>query len=69
MFKFKRRNDMRGQWVRASEINRIIAEHPIEEGKTNVILIGANVICDCEILLDEEKYKVVVAHCTFCPVR
>lgn len=66
MFKRKRRHDMRGQWVKASEINRIIEENPPSDGKTNVLLIGANVISDCEILLNAEKYNVVVSHCTFC---
>lgn len=82
MFKRKRRHDMRGQWVKASEINRIIEENPPAEGKTTVLLIGANVIRDCEIyfdaenrtlkigddkwILNSEKVKVVVAHCTFC---
>lgn len=66
MFKIRRRHDVRGRWIKASEIKKIIEENPIEDGKTNVLLIGANVISDCEIMLDAEKYNVVIAHCTFC---
>lgn len=51
-------------WVFASELNGLM-EHEIEEGKTNLFIVGANIISDMLLLLPEDKFHVVIYHCRF----
>lgn len=51
-------------WVFASELNGLM-EHEIEEGKTNLFIVGANIISDMVLLLPKDKFHVVVYRCRF----
>lgn len=51
-------------WVKVSELRKAIEDHE-ETGKTNVFLVGANLIADETLMLPSDKYHVVIYHCRF----